>query len=456
MPVAPILIALRMCAFAALAMAAIHWSAPASGPGGGVALAQGWTLARTFLNPTPADGDNFGYSVAAVGTNVLVGAPFDDAGATDAGAAYLFDGASGTLLRTFSNPTPAIGDWFGVSVAALGSNVLVGARQDDTGATDAGAAYLFDGATGALLRTFLNPTPAASDLFGYPVAAVGGNVIIGAIQDDTAGTDAGAAYLFDGSSGALLRTFTNPTPAPNDWFGYRVAALGSNVLVAAPLDSAGASNAGVVHLFDASSGALLRTFQKPAPAASDRFGWSVAALGGNVLVGVPLDNAGATDAGAAYLFNGASGALLRTFFNPAPAVADNFGWSVAAVGSNVLVGGVFDDSGATDTGAAYLFDAGNGVLIHTFSNPTPSVGDSFGWWAAAVGGSALIGAPDDNAGAADSGAAHLFQGPIGGLAGPAVVEAPLEAQRSPWLQAAFAAAIALCLALGGFGLVRAR
>jgi hypothetical protein len=41
-----------------------------------------------ITNPTPAAGDNFGYSVAAVGTDrVLIGAWGDDTGANDAGAA---------------------------------------------------------------------------------------------------------------------------------------------------------------------------------------------------------------------------------------------------------------------------------------------------------------------------------------------------------------------------------
>ena len=41
-------------------------------------------------NPTPALGDLFGFSVAAVGADtVIIGAPGDDSAAMDAGAAYL-------------------------------------------------------------------------------------------------------------------------------------------------------------------------------------------------------------------------------------------------------------------------------------------------------------------------------------------------------------------------------
>ncbi len=154
-------------------------------------------MLRTFTNPTPAVEDDFGFSVAAVGTDqVLIGAPYDDAGATNAGAAYLFR-TNGTLLTTFTNPAPAYDDEFGITVAAVGTErVLIGAWSDDTGATNAGAAYLFS-TSGALLTSFTNPTPAVGDYFGFSVAAVGTErVLIGVANDDTGAINAGAAYLF--------------------------------------------------------------------------------------------------------------------------------------------------------------------------------------------------------------------------------------------------------------------
>jgi hypothetical protein len=99
-------------------------------------------LLHTFQEPAPTVAHLFGVSVAAVGSDVLVGASHYSF-ATDGGSAYLFD-VAGTLLATFQRPTALGGDSFGNAVAAMGTNVVVGAYRDDAGATNAGAVYLFE------------------------------------------------------------------------------------------------------------------------------------------------------------------------------------------------------------------------------------------------------------------------------------------------------------------------
>jgi hypothetical protein len=375
-----------------------------------VAMVTNWNMG-TIANPTPAMNDYFGRSVAALGTDrILIGAPNDDAGPLDGGAAYLLS-INGALLTTFVNPTPASIDYFGFAVAAVGTDrVLIGAYFDDAGVSDAGAAYLFS-TNGTLMTTFVNPTPQSSDLFGYSLAGMGSDrVLIGASGDNTGALDAGTAYLFS-TNGTLITTFTNPTPATGDGFGRTVAALGGDrVLIGAYGDDTGADSAGVAYLFN-TNGTLLTTFTNPTPAVFDGFGFTVAAMGGDrVLIGTVWGNAGATDAGAVYLFS-TNGALLSTFTNPTPAGFDNFGESVVAVGNDkVLVGAPNDDTGATDTGSAYLFST-NGVLLASFNNPSPVPGDGFGNSVAALtGDQLLIGALRADEGAADSGGVYLFSG----------------------------------------------
>jgi len=126
-----------------------------------------------------------------------------------------------------------------------------------------------------------------------------------------------------------------------------------------------------------------------------------------VLIGAYGDKTGASSAGAAYLYS-TSGTLLTTFTNPFPAVNDNFGWAVSGVGTDkVLIGTPNDDTGAIDSGAADLFTT-NGTLLTTITNPTPEFRDNFGSTVAAMGTNRIIiGAHLDNIGAADSGVAYL-------------------------------------------------
>src|SRR5262245_26436838 len=70
-------------------------------------------LLLAIHNPSPNPGDLFGWSIAARGNDIIVGAYFDDADAEDCGIVYLFDGATGALLQTFHHPVPSAGAWFG-------------------------------------------------------------------------------------------------------------------------------------------------------------------------------------------------------------------------------------------------------------------------------------------------------------------------------------------------------
>jgi len=288
--------------------------------------------------------------VAAVGENVLVGALGDDTGETDAGAAYLFDGKTGALIRGFQKPSPAAADWFGGAVAAVGENVLVGAPLDDLGGTDAGAAYLFDGKSGALLQTLRNPTPDKDDWFGVALAANGGRAIVGAMQDDAAGADAGAAHLFDLATGALIKSL--PGGAAGDWFAVAVAAYGDGFLVGAPLRDSGARDAGEVTQVSA-AGEVVRTYPSPEAAAGGQFGRAIAALGAHFAAGAPGPADGG-EGGLAWLMHPTDAPLkLRRQQTRAP--GDQFGFTLATAGSRIVIGSPTADDAESNSGAVYLY-----------------------------------------------------------------------------------------------------
>ena len=272
-------------------------------------------------------------------------------------------------------------------------------------------------ALGVLLHTFDDPTPTDSDSFGWSVAIEGNQVVIGAPVDDTHGANVGQVHVFDASTGSLVHTLDDPTVTQtNDKFGYSVAIEGGQVLVGAPLDSTTASFNGQAHLFDASTGNLLQAFNDPSPRTNEGFGQSVAIAANRVLVGVPFDDTQGSNIGLAYLFNASTGVAGTPPFAGTTATSqDNFGWSVAIDGDLVLIGAPFNDTFGADVGRAYLFEASTANHLRTFENPSVKLADQFGFAVAIDGNHVLIGAPFDDTLGPNVGQAYLFDATTGSL-----------------------------------------
>ncbi len=148
-------------------------------------------------------------------------------------------------------------------------------------------------------------------------------------------------------------------------------------------------------------------------AADDRFGRSVALDGGTALVGARLDDDAGTNSGSAYLFDAGTGTQTAKLTASDAAAGDNFGFSVALDGGTALVGAIGDDDGGNTSGSAYLFDAGTGAQTAKLTASDAAGFDMFGYSVALDGGTALVGAyGDDDAGSA-SGSAYLFDAGTG-------------------------------------------
>ena len=355
--------------------------------------------AQTFLNPTPAAGDSFGISVATAGGYSVIGAPGNTVGSlTRAGTAYVFDNQTGQLAHTWDSQRMIEDDNFGRVVAASNSLAIVGSPNTPFGDQVGGAAHLFDLQNGDFLRTFNNPMATTGDFFGRSVDISGNRVLVGAPSDDTQGQDRGRAFLFH-RDGSLLQTFENPLPGTRS-FGERLAISGNRVLVSGYRELA--SSVGQVHLFDADSGNLIRTFTTPAFPPDDRFGASVEILGDKIAIAAPSSGGGL---GTVHLFD-ESGLLQRSFTNPVPVGGGFFGGSLSGYGIALDGDRLLVQHEATEGPTlAHLFDSNTGDLLFSF----PNVIDFHFGSVSLDNETILVGQAGNNTGGDQSGVALLFE-----------------------------------------------
>ncbi len=162
-----------------------------------------------FVDPHPAAGNQFGQTVVALDSgNVVITAPFDDAGGQDAGAVYLFNGATGALISTLlgSQANDHLGGG-GVTALTNGNFVVVSHEWDNGGLVNAGAVTFGDGVTGingtvSAANSLVGGSP--NDLVGSAgvSALTNGNYVVASPSwDNGLSVDIGAATWGDGTIG---------------------------------------------------------------------------------------------------------------------------------------------------------------------------------------------------------------------------------------------------------------
>jgi hypothetical protein len=343
-----------------------------------------------------------------------------------------------SLFHTLDDPnaySTSASDYFGYAVSVSGNYGIVSAYQeDDAGGTQSGKAYIFDVTTGVLLHTLDNPSAystSASDNFGRSVAISGNYAIVGADwEDDASGTSSGKAYIFDVTTGTLLRTLDNPnaySTSSSDYFGTSVAISGNYAIVGAYGENdAGGDFSGKAYIFNVTTGSLVHTLNNPnaySTSSIDRFSWTVAISSNYAIVGAYAeDDAGGTDSGKAYIFDVTTGALVHTLDNPnaySTSASDRFGFAVAIDSNYAIVGASReDDSSGNESGKAYIYNVSTGALLHTLDNPNAygtGTSDEFGRTVAISGNYAIVGAQLEDDAGSSSGKAYIYNVSTGQL-----------------------------------------
>jgi FG-GAP repeat len=327
-----------------------------------------WTQ-TAILEPSNTNAQaRFGESVSLSGNTLAIGAFGDADKGPKAGAVYIYTLAAGQWAQTakLTAANTAAGDRFGSSVSLAGDLLVVGAPYADALANNAGAAYVFRRTNNIWSQEArLDATlPNAGDLFGHAVDTDSTRILVGAYLDDERGTDSGSATVFALQQGTW-QPQAHLVPADgntNDWFGHNQVAIEGNLLaIGAPGDDDRGTNSGsaYVYTFTANTWQLQQKLAPPQLGPTDSFGKSLALDQGSLLVGARLDDTLKWNAGAAYLFTLVNNQWRQRAMITAQTsfAGAEFGRGVALGQGHLAVGGhKFSLGGQPELGAAWVFN----------------------------------------------------------------------------------------------------
>lgn len=342
----------------------------------------------------PSDGeriDAFGWSVAADGDTVVVGAPGRSVGPNEEqGAAYIFEKPPGgwrngtqTAVLTASNGAPF--DWFGYSVAVSGATVVVGAPTREFVARSQfrrGAVYLFERPPGGWVDSTESFRMFEREDGAYrgSVVAIDGDVVATISTFDTVGRvevrpAGGWQDLQVGESFRLQSVVPRGV-------AHAIAIEGDTIVVGAPRANVdGVESRGNVVVFSKPQGgwplggALTNAAAlRPSDGGGGRFfGRAVAISGDEIAVGMPgRSGDGSPQAGAVYVYRKGAAEWVdstEAVRLEAGLDIDLLGYDVAMVGDSVLAVG------------RWVSDAT--MFVFQFDRPA-------GGWAGPVAGEVLV------------------------------------------------------------------
>jgi hypothetical protein len=344
-----------------------------------------------------AAGGGFGYGVAGPGDmsgdgipDWVVVAPYKDVGSLG-GRTFAYSGSTGALLWS------AGGLQGNYAVAAAGDVDHDGRADVVVGAMNSGAAVVYSGANGAVLRSVIGPQ---AYQFGLVVAG-GADMNADGTADFVVGGPywQGSATIYSGVDSSVIHTYFGPEF--KGAFGSALAVGDLNgdgfpdLLVGMPYrhaDVGAPHKPGRVLAYSGADNSLL--FDRTHSTTIDYFGASVAILGDSdgdgvseYVVGAPLDHDAGNQSGEVALFSGASGVELASHAGAHP--FDRLGWTISRAG-DIDADGYEDWIAGTNLltpgpgSYASALSGRTGAHLFDLSGPSPQSA-TFGWSVSSVG-----------------------------------------------------------------------
>jgi hypothetical protein len=375
-----------------------------------------------IVNPAPAANARFGTGIAGIGDVTADGMPDLMIGAPGADKAFVLSGSDRSVVRTITDPEGKAGLEFGYSVAGISDITGDGVEDIAIGAPgplghlplpclpspgtvcpppEWGRVFLFNGATGALIRKLVPPT-SSFFLFGFALANLG-DVNGDGVSDLAVGSPVllnawGLVAAFSGANGAALWSTLEPGPRQAvASFGLFIATIGDvngdgrkDLVVAAPFfdidpDPSVFLLAGKAFVLSGATGMIVRDHSSATPVDDGYYGGKVGAIGDQNADGIEEYLIGDRTAGVLDLRSGATGAVLRAI--PSPADESGSGaFSFARAGDRDGDGKEDFWVGAGLAGSASLLNGVGTVLKQVLDPGVPAPGSNgFGSQVAATG-----------------------------------------------------------------------
>jgi len=368
-------------------------------------------LAETLFATMPGFMANYGQAAAIDGTWAVVGAPFEGT----SGAIYVYELVNGVwsldehLVLMGGNAAQ-----FGRNLAIDGDTLVVGAPSLSGGGLVRVYRHTMAGWT---IEADLQPST-TSGVAPLAVDVEGDRLVIGDADDDSLGTNAGTAYVYERDGTNTWNLVAELQDAAgggaNDRFGRSVALTGDQVLIGAPSFDFGGTAEGQIYVFDRVAGSWQTTPSQLLDGASyqrnDANLGQVIAAEGDRLVARNKAASGSSKPNEILVFDRSGGTWTGpTAIEPPGLTNEDVGVSLDVVGDRVVAGSPV--AGALQDGLVHIFERTGGTWqeVQVLANPTPLLNDYFGDSVALnAAGMILVGDPQDNQVGGQAGAVYTF------------------------------------------------